>query len=78
MTGGFSAIMGAKIIGPRDGRFGADRWKFNPHSVPNIVLGTLILWFGWYGFNPGSTAAMGTVDDATTAARASDPAALAP
>jgi len=53
-TGGIGALVGAIIVGPRKGRFdgGTD---FEPHSLPLIVLGTFILWFGWYGFNCGST-----------------------
>jgi Amt family ammonium transporter len=62
MTGGATALVAAFVLGPRIGRFhdesGAplDTPKdFPPHSVALQVLGTFILWFGWYGFNPGST-----------------------
>lgn len=48
MVGGFSGLMGAYVAGPRQG-------KCLPHSVPFQAFGTLILWFGWYGFNCGST-----------------------
>ena len=43
------ALVGAKIVGPRDGRFeeGVDQEKFDAHNVAFIVLGTIILWFGW-------------------------------
>jgi Amt family ammonium transporter len=60
MMGGVGAFCGAKIVGVRTGRFSADvdQELFEPHSVPLIVLGTLILWFGWYGFNCGSTLSM--------------------
>eukprot|EP00937_MAST-01D_sp_MAST-1D-sp2_P008073 g8073.t1 len=51
MTGGLAALIGCYMIGPRDG----DWKRMRPHSEQNIVLGTLILWFGWYGFNCGST-----------------------
>ena len=62
MTGGVTALVAAKILGPRIGRF-YDRdgneilepKAFPPHSVALQVLGTFILWIGWYGFNPGST-----------------------
>jgi Amt family ammonium transporter len=57
MTGGVAALVGAIAVGARKGRFdgstSAD--EFNPHNLPLIVLGTFILWFGWYGFNCGST-----------------------
>ena len=76
MVGGVCALMGAAMVGPRQGRF-EDRESasccccikqtensFRPHNVPMVVLGTLILWFGWYGFNCGSTlAAAGTAID---------------
>jgi len=60
LTGGMGALVGAKIVGPRTGRFdeNVDQEKFVGHSVPFIVLGTVILWFGWYGFNCGSTLGM--------------------
>jgi ammonium transporter, Amt family len=58
MVGGFAGLCGAIAIGPRMGRFGPDG-KVNPipgHSASLITLGTFLLWFGWYGFNPGSAA----------------------
>ena len=65
MTGGITALIAAKILGPRIGRFyDADGNElpepvsFPPHSVALQVLGTFILWVGWYGFNPGSTLAI--------------------
>ncbi|KAL1524871.1 hypothetical protein AB1Y20_019751 [Prymnesium parvum] len=57
MTGGISAIVGASVVGPRRGRF-QDTGKclpIAPHNSTYCVLGTFILWVGWYGFNPGST-----------------------
>lgn len=57
MTGGIGALVGACFAGARK-----DRWEkeseFVPHNLPLIVLGTFILWFGWYGFNCGSTLSM--------------------
>ena len=50
-------LAGALILGPRIGKFGTDG-RANPipgHNMPYAVLGTIILWFGWFGFNPGST-----------------------
>ena len=62
MTGGIAAIVGAKILGPRRGRFGTDggapAGNYSGHSVVLQVLGTFLLWFGWYGFNCGSTLAL--------------------
>ena len=56
MVGGVAGLVGCYIVGPRIGRFESERKKeFQPHNVPMVVLGTLILWFGWYGFNCGST-----------------------
>jgi len=54
MTGGVAALVGATIAGPRHGRWERPD-EFNPHSLPLVVLGTFLLWFGWYGFNCGST-----------------------
>src|SRR5213082_3368281 len=55
--GALAALAGALLLGPRIGKFGRDG-RANPipgHNMPYAVLGTLILWFGWFGFNPGST-----------------------
>jgi len=60
MTGGLAAFCGASVLGPRTGRYGEDG-KPVPmpgHSTTLSVLGTFILWLGWYGFNPGSTLAI--------------------
>ena len=46
--------VGAKILGPRTGRFERPG-DFDGHSTPLQLIGTFLLWFGWYGFNPGST-----------------------
>ncbi|TAL31103.1 MAG: ammonium transporter [Spirochaetes bacterium] len=59
MTGGVLAFVGAKMLGPRIGKYNADG---SPNAIPghNIamaVIGTFILAFGWFGFNPGSTLA---------------------
>lgn len=56
-VGGWSALMGAWIIGPRIGKYSKDG---KPTAIPghSLVLGALgvfILWLGWFGFNPGST-----------------------
>lgn len=55
-TGGWAALMGAIILGPRIGRFAADgKPRAIPgHSIPFVVVGAFILFVGWFGFNPGS------------------------
>jgi len=60
MVGGWSGLMGAYFVGPRTGRFEkvADAQDFTTHSIPLQAFGTLVLWFGWYGFNCGSTLAV--------------------
>lgn len=55
--GGFSALAAAMFIGPRIGKFGEDG-KVNivpPSNLPLASVGAFILWFGWFGFNAGST-----------------------
>ncbi|CAE7563912.1 AMT1-2 [Symbiodinium sp. KB8] len=56
-TGGVCGLAGTTILGPRKGRF-ENPEEFEYHNVPLVVLGTFALWFGWYGFNPGSTLSM--------------------
>jgi len=67
MTGGVTALVAAIILGPRIGRFYDRQGKpleephnFAPHSVALQFLGTFCLWFGWYGFNPGSVLMIST------------------
>jgi ammonium transporter, Amt family len=55
MVGGFAGLVGAVVLGPRLGRFDNDGPKPQGHNIVLVALGTFILWFGWYGFNPGST-----------------------
>lgn len=57
MVGGVAALVGAKILGPRIGKYdGAGRSKAIPgQSLPLAALGMFILWFGWFGFNGAST-----------------------
>ncbi len=56
-VGGWVAIAGAMVLGPRFGKYGKDgRPRPIPgHSITLAMLGCFILWFGWFGFNPGST-----------------------
>jgi len=59
-TGGWLALSGAIMLGPRTGKYNADRSSnaIPGHNIPLAALGTFILWFGWFGFNPGSTMAL--------------------
>src|SRR5207302_1662919 len=57
LTGATAGFAGLLLLGPRIGKYGRKR-KPNAipgHSMPIAQLGVLILWFGWFGFNPGST-----------------------
>ena len=53
MTGGVAALWGAAAVGPRRGRFEQPPSVIEGHSSALQVLGTMLLWFGWYGFNSG-------------------------
>ena len=57
--GGLAALAGAIMVGPRIGRFNADGTAnaIPGHNMGYVVIGTFILFFGWYGFNAGSTLA---------------------
>ncbi|KAF6153589.1 hypothetical protein GIB67_027456 [Kingdonia uniflora] len=56
LVGGVAGLWGAYIEGPRVGRFNAfgQPVPMRGHSATLVVLGTFLLWFGWFGFNPGS------------------------
>jgi Amt family ammonium transporter len=57
--GGWAALMGILILGPRIGKYGPDG-KVNAipgHNMTAATIGCFVLWFGWFGFNPGSTMA---------------------
>lgn len=59
-VGGWAALAGVLLLGPRFGKYGKDG-KVNPipgHNMSLATIGALILWFGWFGFNPGSTMAV--------------------
>ncbi|MCI8484685.1 MAG: ammonium transporter [Lachnospiraceae bacterium] len=65
MVGGISALIGAKILGPRIGKFTKDKEgkvtkvnAFPGHNLPLGCLGCFILWFGWYGFNGAAAASI--------------------
>eukprot|EP00531_Pseudo-nitzschia_arenysensis_P003682 CAMPEP_0116137384 /NCGR_PEP_ID=MMETSP0329-20121206/12220_1 /TAXON_ID=697910 /ORGANISM="Pseudo-nitzschia arenysensis, Strain B593" /LENGTH=499 /DNA_ID=CAMNT_0003632297 /DNA_START=30 /DNA_END=1529 /DNA_ORIENTATION=+ len=75
MTGGATALVAAIVLGPRRGRFYDDDGnaletpaEFPAHSTALQILGTFILWFGWYGFNPGSALVIANEESAATAA----------
>jgi Amt family ammonium transporter len=57
MTGGIAGLAGAIVVGPRSGKFRRDGTivAMPGHNLPMSVLGTLVLAFGWFGFNAGST-----------------------
>lgn len=59
LVGGIAALAGAICIGPRIGKYGKDGTvnTIPGHNIPMAILGTFILAFGWFGFNPGSTLA---------------------
>lgn len=57
--GGWAALAGVLVLGPRLGKFGSDGrvHAIPPHSFTSAFIGCLVLWLGWFGFNPGSTMA---------------------
>ena len=64
-VGGFAGLAGAIVLGPRIGRFGKNG-NSKPMPGSNLALsalGVLILWIGWYGFNPGSQLAISGADN---------------
>jgi len=76
-TGGITALIATRILGARRGRFHDGRGnklptpkKFVGHSASLQVLGTFILWFGWYGFNPGSVMFVSVTGYSHSASRA--------
>lgn len=56
-TGGFAALAAAMVLGPRIGKYTKDGASIPipGHNLPLAAVGAFILWFGWFGFNPGST-----------------------
>ncbi|NQU17952.1 MAG: ammonium transporter [Candidatus Saganbacteria bacterium] len=62
--GGTAALVGTMILGPRIGKYNKDGSAnaIAGHSIPLASLGVFILWFGWFGFNPGSTLSVGNGD----------------
>ncbi len=67
-VGGWAALAGALVIGPRIGKYKEGKPQPIPgHNIPLAALGVFILWMGWFGFNPGSTTAVGGGDFAMIA-----------
>lgn len=63
-VGGWAALAGAMVLGPRIGKYNGDKVMELPWSDLSLAaLGTFILWLGWFGFNGASQLAMGTVGD---------------
>ncbi len=60
-VGGFIALAGAAVVGPRIGKFNADGSpnQLPGHNVPFVIIGTFILFFGWFGFNIGGGGSIG-------------------
>ena len=65
-TGGWAALAGALVLGPRLGKFRKDGTvrATPPSNVVLVTLGVFVLWFGWFGFNGGSQLALGSARDA--------------
>ena len=59
MVGGVAALAGSMVLGPRVGKYNSDGTPnaIPGHNIPMAIIGTFILAFGWFGFNPGSTLA---------------------
>jgi len=78
-VGGWAALAGVLLLGPRLGKYredGAVRPIFG-HNMSTTALGVLVLWFGWFGFNPGSTMAANVADIARIAVTTNMAAAMA-
>jgi Amt family ammonium transporter len=64
-VGGWAALAGAMLLGPRMGKYGKDG-KITPipgHNMSSAFIGCFVLWLGWFGFNPGSTMGMADGND---------------
>ncbi|GFR50811.1 hypothetical protein Agub_g13086, partial [Astrephomene gubernaculifera] len=80
LVGGMAALVAAVFVGPRVGRFPSSSSSpssrqpssqlYRATAAPQLYLmGTLLLWFGWYGFNPGSRLEISTYSSATVVSR---------
>ncbi|MFP4057525.1 MAG: ammonium transporter, partial [Candidatus Brocadiia bacterium] len=73
-TGGWAAFIGTVALGPRIGKFVTRAGRREPraipgHNIPLAALGVFVLWFGWFGFNPGSALGVSSPDSCATTAR---------
>ncbi|MGH1456486.1 MAG: ammonium transporter [Alphaproteobacteria bacterium] len=71
-VGGWAALTGALVLGARKGRFDSEDGEARPlagSSLPQVALGTFILWFGWFGFNGGSQLSIASAEDAMAVAK---------
>ena len=71
-VGGWAALAGAILLGARRGRFDGEDGKpasLPGSSLPQVTVGTFILWFGWFGFNGGSQLAIASTEDAISVAK---------
>jgi len=59
ITSGFAGLVTAMFLGRR---LGYGKAPFEPHSIPLVLLGTTLLWYGWFGFNPGSAGFAGFLE----------------
>ena len=68
-VGGWAALAGALLLGPRLGKYNRDKSSnaIPGHNIPLAALGVFILWFGWFGFNAGSTTSGTNLSIATIA-----------
>jgi Amt family ammonium transporter len=67
-VGGWAALIGARMVGPRIGKYvGGKAHTIPGHSIPLGAIGVMLLWFGWFGFNAGSTLSAMTPDIAKIA-----------
>ena len=68
-VGGWAGLAGAIVLGPRLGKYNSNGRSnaISGHNIPLAALGVFILWFGWFGFNPGSTVSGTNLSIATIA-----------
>jgi Amt family ammonium transporter len=78
--GGTASLIGTYFCGPRIGRFGVNGEVNRDYRETNgnlVVLGTFLLWFGWYGFNPGSAGSIAGYTSSAVVSRAAVATTLA-